>query len=120
HGSLYVHDVSTGAERRLVRSTALATGATPLVHDEHVYFVGVDGDDLDAVPARTSVYRVPADGSSEPELVAQGAIDVFGDDSPMTSSNDHVLRMVFEDRAVGWDPGRGIDGELPDTELPAD
>lgn len=120
HGSLYGHDVSTGTERRLVRSSALATGATPVVHDEHVYFVGVDGDDLDALPARTSVYRVPADGSAEPELVAQGAIDVFGDESPMMSSNDDVLRMVFEDRVVGWDPERGTDGELPDTELAAD
>lgn len=118
HGDLFVHDVSTGTERRLVRSTALATGATPLVHDEHVYFVGVDGEDLDATPARTSVYRVPADGSAEPELVARDAIDVFGDESPMMSANDDVLRMVFEDRVVGWDPDG--DGELPGTALPAD
>src|SRR5699024_5584772 len=86
--------------------------------DEHVYFVGVDGEDLDATPARTSVYRVPADGSAEPELVARDAIDVFGDESPMMSANDDVLRMVFEDRVVGWDPDG--DGELPDTALPAD
>lgn len=119
HGDLYVHDMSEGTERRLVRSSALATGPTPVVHGEHVYYVGVEGDDLDAAPPRTSVYRVPVDGAGEPELVAPGAVDVHLDGAEASAPGDR-LRVVFADRVVTWDPREGADGEVADTSLPAD
>ncbi|MTB86798.1 hypothetical protein H9L21_09490 [Aeromicrobium senzhongii] len=118
-GDLYVHDMGAGTERRLVRSVAHASETGPVIHGEHVYFVGIDGDDPQRLPARTSVYRVPVDGSREPELVAAGATDVFGDQSVLAPA-EGMLQVALEDRVVDWDPERGAEGEVDGTELPAD
>ncbi|MCL3837455.1 hypothetical protein [Aeromicrobium duanguangcaii] len=119
-GDLYVRDMDAGAERRLVRSRALAPDVAPVLRDGAVYFVGVEGDDLGRVPAQTSVYRVPADGSGEPELVAPGATAVFGDLSAIASTPRHVLKVAFEDHVVDWDLTVGAEGEDDGTRLRAD
>jgi len=118
-GDLYVRDMSNGTEQRLVRSVAFVSKTGPVIRGEHVYFVGIDGADPGRLPARTSVYRVPVDGSGESELVAADATGVFGDRS-VTATPDDALRVAFADRIVDWDPERGADGEVDGTELPAD
>lgn len=115
HGHLYVHDLSDDSQRRLVRSQAHAD-SRPVIQDGFVHFVNieveVEGDDLERMPPPVASYRVPWDGTGEPELVSRGARAVFG-------ASDGHLWMASDVGLVRWDPERGAEGEVPGTRVSA-
>lgn len=119
---LYAYDLSTGQETHLASSQFFGIenppwpwlqGIVPLIENDAVYFPAVDEvreSDPDGY-GRASVYRVRLAGG-DPELVAKGAIEVFGD-------LDGMLQMRFPDRLVQWDPAKGADGEITQNTLTA-
>ncbi|MBC9224753.1 hypothetical protein IBG24_00325 [Aeromicrobium sp. zg-636] len=121
-GDLYVHDLETGRETLLVSAKGAGksnppwpTGLVdPVVRGETVYFVGYTEATVNEVRGargRTSVFAVPIDGSGEPTEIVPGATDLF-------AGPDGLLEVVLANRLVRWDPAKGPDGEVDESNLP--
>lgn len=121
---MHLHDLGTGVTRELASSDDFGIenpplpglkGLVPHVTAGHAYFAAVD-EVRESDPegyGRASIYRVPLAGG-DPELVAKGANEVYGDADPA-----RVQVRFGGDRIVQWDPGREVDGEVRGTSLRA-
>lgn len=122
--AMYTYDISTGRKKLLASSDDFGIenpplpglkGVIPHVAEGYAYFPAVDEvrkSDPEGY-GRASIYRVPLTGG-DPELVAKGANEVYGDADPST------IQVRFGgDRIVRWDPSKGRDGEIGETSLTA-
>ena len=126
-GDLRALDLASGRETLLVDAKDAGRGTPPwprglvqpVVAGDTVYFVGYRSATVNAERAADgplALYSVPIDGSDEPTEIVRGVEDVF-------PAPDGRLDVVLADRAAGvdrmvrWDPAKGQDGEIADTEV---
>ncbi len=121
---MFAYDIATGKKKQLASSDDFGIenpplpglkGIVPHVAEDYVYFPAVDEvkkSDPEGY-GRASIYRVPFEGG-DPELVAKGANEVYGDADP-----SKIQVRFGGDRIVQWDPAQGPDGEVRETSTPA-
>lgn len=105
-GDLVAHDLEAGDVRVLDRSVAVATDSPAVVREGHVHYIAADPGP-DGNHRRTTLRRVPVDGSGEPQDLAEGALDVFAQHWPFPTDGDDRLFVRFADRLEAWDPATG-------------
>lgn len=122
--AMHTYDIATGKSIQLASSDDFGIenpplpglkGVVPHVAEGYAYFPAVDEVNKSDPEGygHASIYRVPLQGG-DPELVAKGANEVYGDADPSK------IQVRFSgERIVQWDPAKGPDGEVRGTSVPA-